>query len=142
MCRSPKDCGTTLPGLLRGTTLRASPYHCARIASEHHSPCTGAALLRPSLPSIKLYRPPVFSSSSPNHAPRNPKTSDAVVFTSLPHYVFPSAFSLHLFNLTAEVCSNEPTVLHPFSVFSNLCDTSYPHPRTGQTQNLTFRPAA
>jgi hypothetical protein len=48
----------------------------------------------------------------------------------------------YLFNLTAEVCSNDPTVLHPFSVFSNLCETSYPHPRTGQTQNLTFRPAA
>jgi len=58
------------------------------------------------------------------------------------HYFFTLAFPSHLFSLTAAVCSNEPTVLHPLSVFSNLCETSYPHPRTGHTQNLTFRPTA
>src|SRR5579872_3738286 len=57
------------------------------------------------------------------------------------HYFF-TRLSLHRFSLTAAVCSNEPTVLHPLSVFSNLCETSYPHPRTGHTQNLTFRPTA
>src|SRR5579872_3718651 len=101
--------------------------------------CTGAASLRPKSARSNPRRHSGFSSSSLS-------TFNCQLSTSflhlLFHYFFTLAFPSHLFSLTAAVCSNQPTVLHPLSVFSNLCETSYPHPRTGHTQNLTFRPTA
>ena len=69
MCRSPKDHRTTLRGSLR-LDLRVRAQHC----------CT------PACPAVKLYRPPVFSSSSRLTFNCRPSTSS-------PHrYLFTSAF--------------------------------------------------
>jgi hypothetical protein len=148
MCRSPKDHQQLHVGEQHVAPQLAQALTSSPQPDITYSP---AKEVQKSAAFFSLWARRMYGHSTAAPQARNRSLNSPLSFLPLPFrlstvdcqpllFIFISL--LHRFNLTAEVCSNDPTVLHPFSVFSNLCETSYPHPRTGHTQNLTFRPTA